>query len=68
VILAIIIVAGSFYSFWQKQSENEVVSSSEALAKGASISEEKASEFVVYISGAVSNPIERSSTAHSPPV
>jgi competence protein ComEA len=56
VILAIMIVAGSFYSFWQKQSVNEVASSSEALAKGASISEETASEIVVYISGAVSNP------------
>lgn len=56
VILAILIVAGSFYSFWQKNSVSEVVSSNEALAKGTPISEGKTNEIIVYISGAVNKP------------
>ncbi|GMB00790.1 ComEA family DNA-binding protein [Pelosinus sp. IPA-1] len=56
VMLAVLIVAGSFYSFWQKSSISASTSSSEALAKSAPISEEKNSEIFVYISGAVHNP------------
>jgi competence protein ComEA len=56
VMLAILIVAGSFYSFWQKNFVGEVASSNEALAKGAPISEEKTSEIIIYITGAVNKP------------
>jgi competence protein ComEA len=56
VMLAVLIVAGSFYSFWQKNSISASTSSSEALAKSAPIIEEKTSEIFVYISGAVHNP------------
>lgn len=56
VLLAILIVAGSFYSFWQKGSVSESTSSSEAMTKIPSISEEKSSEIFVYISGAVHKP------------
>jgi len=53
VILGILIVIGSFYSFWQKTAVSESTSSGEVLAKGA---EEKAREMIVYISGAVNKP------------
>ncbi|MDF2633376.1 MAG: competence protein ComEA helix-hairpin-helix repeat protein [Pelosinus sp.] len=56
VMLAILIVAGSFYSFWQKGSVSESASSSEVMAKNSSVSEEKSSEIFVYISGAVHKP------------
>lgn len=56
VMLAVLIVAGSLYSFWQKNSISASTSSSEALTKSAPISEEKTSEIFVYISGAVHNP------------
>ncbi len=56
VMLAVLIVAGSFYSFWQKGSVSDSTSSSEAIAKNPSISEEKSSEIFVYISGAVHKP------------
>jgi len=55
-LLAIVIVIGSFYSFGQKSSVSEHTSSGEALAKGGQVAEEKDSEIVVYISGAVSKP------------
>lgn len=54
--LAILIVTGSFYSFWQKKSVIESTSSGEALAKNTKVIEEKRSEIVVYISGAVNKP------------
>lgn len=54
IMLAILIVAGSFYSFWQKHSVNESVSTGEVLAKESK--EEKISEVIVYISGAVTKP------------
>ena len=56
VILAILIVTGSFYSFWQKNSVSESASSGEPLAKGAKVIDEKTSEIIVYISGAVNKP------------
>jgi len=56
VVLAILIVTGSFYSFWQKNSVNESTSSGDALVKGAKVAEEKTSEIIVYISGAVNKP------------
>lgn len=56
VILAVLIVAGSFYSFWQKSSVQEAVSSSEVMRKSTPASEEKNSEIFVYISGAVHKP------------
>jgi len=56
VILGILIVTGSFYSFWQKTSVSESASSGEALAKGAQVADDKAKEIVVYISGAVNKP------------
>jgi len=56
VILAMLIVTGSFYSFWQKTSVSESTSSGEVLAKGAKTAEEKVSESIVYISGAVNKP------------
>lgn len=54
IVLAILIVAGSFYSFWQKHSVNESVTTGEVLAKERK--EEKIAEAVVYISGAVNKP------------
>jgi competence protein ComEA len=56
VMLAILIVAGSFYNFWQKSSVHESVASNEVVAKTISVSEEKNSEIYVYISGAVHKP------------
>jgi competence protein ComEA len=56
VMLAILIVTGSFYSFWQKGSISESTSSNEAIAKNSSVSDEKNSEIFVYISGAVHKP------------
>lgn len=56
VTLAILIVIGSFYSFWQKNSVVESTSSGEALAKSTKVAEEKPTEIVVYISGAVNKP------------
>ncbi|MBP2626387.1 MAG: competence protein ComEA helix-hairpin-helix repeat protein [Firmicutes bacterium] len=56
VILAILILTGSFYSFWQKSSVSENTSSGEALAKGVKAQEEKTTEIIVYISGAVNKP------------
>ena len=56
MILACLIVAGSFYSFWQKTSVVENASSGEVSAKGANNIEEKSNEMVVYISGAVYKP------------
>lgn len=56
VILGILIVIGSFYSFWQKTAVSESTSSGDVLAKGARATEEKTSEIVVYISGAVNKP------------
>jgi len=56
VMLAVLIVAGSFYSFWQKSSVHESVSSNEVMTKNISVSEEKNSEIFVYISGAVHKP------------
>jgi competence protein ComEA len=57
--LAILIVGGSFYSFWQKSSVNDSITAGEALAKGTKEQkerEEKSSEIMVYISGAVYRP------------
>ena len=51
--LASLIVAGSFYSFWQKNSVNDSVSTADVVVKESKAKEEKASEIVVYISGAV---------------
>ena len=56
VILGILIVTGSFYSFWRKNSVSESASSGETPVKGAKITEEKTSEIIVYISGAVNKP------------
>jgi len=56
VILALLILAGSFYSFWQKTSVSESTSSGEAMAKGVKVAEEKTTEIIVYISGAVNKP------------
>jgi competence protein ComEA len=56
VMLAVLIVAGSFYNFWQKSSVHESVSSNEVVAKSIPVSEEKNSEIYVYISGAVHKP------------
>lgn len=56
VVLAIVIVVGSFYSFWQKNSVSDSVTAGEVLAKGTKEREEKASEIMVYISGAVQRP------------
>lgn len=56
VVLALLIVAGSFYSFWQKNSVSDSVTSGEVLAKGAKVADEKPSEIIVYISGAVNKP------------
>lgn len=56
VIVAILIVIGSFYSFWQKTSISESTSAGEALAKGARPTEEPGREMIVYISGAVNKP------------
>jgi len=56
VILGILIVAGSFYSFWQKTAVSESTSSGETLAKGAKVAEEQTREIIVYISGAVNKP------------
>jgi competence protein ComEA len=56
VMLAVLIVAGSSYHFWQKNSVHESVSSDEATAKSVPISEERVSEIFVYISGAVYKP------------
>lgn len=53
VILALLIVAGSFYSFWQKNSVDEHATAGEALAKGTKVADEKPNEIIVYISGAV---------------
>ncbi len=54
--LAILIVAGSFYSFWQKNSVNDSVSTTDVVVKESKAKEEKPSEIVVYISGAVNKP------------
>lgn len=54
--LAILIVAGSFYSFWQKNSVNDSVSTTDVIVKESKAKEEKSSEIVVYISGAVNRP------------
>ncbi|MBC8014258.1 MAG: ComEA family DNA-binding protein [Sporomusaceae bacterium] len=56
VTLAILIVIGSFYSFWQKRSVIDSTSSGEVLAKNTKVAEEKTTEIVVYISGAVNKP------------
>lgn len=56
VILAVLIMTGSFYSFWQKNSVSESTSSGEVLAKGAKVAEETTKDIVVYISGAVNKP------------
>jgi competence protein ComEA len=56
VVLAFLIVAGSFYSFWQKKSVDEHGTSGEALAKGTKTIDEKPNEMMVYISGAVNKP------------
>jgi len=56
VILAILIVVGSFYSFWRKNSVSESISSGEILPKEAKITEEKTRDIIVYISGAVNKP------------
>lgn len=56
VMLAVLIVAGSFYNFWQKSSVHESAASNEVVAKNISVSEEKNSEIYVYISGAVHKP------------
>ena len=56
VLLGLVIVIGSFYSFWQKTAVSESTSSGDVLAKGARVTEEKSSEIVVYISGAVNKP------------
>lgn len=56
VMLAVLIVAGSFYSFWQKSAVPEKVSSSEALANNNSRQKEQVSEVFIYISGAVNKP------------
>ena len=56
VALALLIVAGSFYSFWQKNSVIDSGVSGEVLAKGAKVADEKPNEIIVYISGAVNKP------------
>jgi len=56
LVLAVLIVIGSFYSFWQKKSTSEVVSSGEVQAKSVTLVEEKTIDIVVYISGAVNKP------------
>ena len=56
IFLAIMIVLGSFYSFWQKNSVNESVSTGEVLPKESKVVVEKSSEIIVYISGAVNKP------------
>jgi len=56
VMLAILIVAGSFYSFWQKNTVAEVVSSDDVAAKNDFRQPEQSDEIFVYISGAVNKP------------
>ncbi len=57
VMLAILIVAGSFYSFWQKNTVEEVVSSSDDVAaKNDFRQPERSDKVFVYISGAVHKP------------
>ena len=56
VVFVLVILVGSFFSFWQKSSVDENTSSGEVLAKGTHKAEEKSSEIVVYISGAVNKP------------
>lgn len=56
VVLALVIVVGSFYSFWQKNSVADSGPSGEVLAKGAKTTDEKTNDIVVYISGAVNKP------------
>ncbi len=57
VMLAILIVAGSFYSFWQKNTVVEVASSPESIsAKNDFHQPEQTDEIIVYISGAVHKP------------
>jgi competence protein ComEA len=56
VMLAILIVAGSFYSFWQKNTVAEVVSSDDVAAKNDFRQPEQSDEIFVYISGAVHKP------------
>ncbi|SFL31962.1 helix-hairpin-helix domain-containing protein [Pelosinus propionicus] len=56
VILAILIVAGSFYNFWQKSSVAEVASSDDVAVKNESRQPEQSDEIFVYISGAVHKP------------
>lgn len=56
IALAFLIVIGSFYSFWQKNSVSDQVSSAEVLAKETKDKEEKPNEIIVYISGAVNKP------------
>ncbi len=56
VVFVLVILVGSFFSFWQKSSVDENTSSGEVLAKGTHKPEEKSSEIVVYISGAVNKP------------
>lgn len=56
VVLALVIVAGSFYSFWQKNSVSDQVTTGDVMAKGNRGNEEKNNEIVVYVSGAVNKP------------
>jgi len=53
--LALVMIVGSFYSFWQKNSVSEHVTTGEVM-KGAKGNEEKSNEIVIYISGAVNKP------------
>lgn len=56
VVLAIVIVVGSFYSFWQKNSVSDQVTTGDVMAKGSKANEEKNNEILVYVSGAVNKP------------
>lgn len=55
VMLAVLIVIGSFYSFWRKSAVPETIST-ETVTKTDSPRKEPATDLVVYISGAVNKP------------
>lgn len=56
VVLALLIVVGSFYSFWQKNPVSDSMTSGEVLAKSVKNAEEKPNEIMAYVSGAVYQP------------
>lgn len=53
-VFALLIIAGSFYSFWQKNSVQETASSIPSSIPQAAAGE--SNDFVIYVSGAVNHP------------